>query len=225
MKINLFHGSDHILKEPLFGQGKVYNDYGQGFYCTNELDMAKEWGVSKDKNGFANKYELEIDNLTILNLNDETFSILNWLTILLQNREFDISTPLANEAKQYLLENFNVDYQNKDAIIGYRADDSYFSFAQDFLNGGISIRQLNSAMKLGKLGQQFVLKSKKAFDLIKFTGYEIAESDEWFRKKENRDRKARQDYFDVKKNKRQNDDIFIIHILEQEIKNDDKRLR
>ena len=30
-------------------------------------------------------------------------------------------------------------------------------------------------MKLGKLGEQFVLKSKKAFNKITYTGYEIAE--------------------------------------------------
>ena len=54
-----------------------------------------------------------------------------------------------------------MDYQNQDAIIGYRADDSYFSFAQDFINGTISYRQLNNAMHLGKLGQQFVLKSQR----------------------------------------------------------------
>ena len=57
-------------------------------------------------------------------------------------------------------------------MIGYRADDSYFSFAQDFINGTISYRQLNRAMHLGKLGQQFVLKSKKAFERIAFEGYE-----------------------------------------------------
>ena len=49
--------------------------------------------------------------------------------------------------------------------IGYRADDSYFSFASDFINGAISYRQLCNAMCLGKLGQQFVLKSNgKALD-------------------------------------------------------------
>ena len=82
---------------------------------------------------------------------------------MLENREFDVPSGLALEAKEYLLSNFKVDYENYDAIIGYRADDSYFSFAQDFINGTISYRQLNSAMHLGKLGLQFVLKSNPAF--------------------------------------------------------------
>ena len=68
------------------------------------------------------------------------------LTVLLQNREFDIPSGLALDAKEYLLANFSVDYESCDAIIGYPADDSYFSFAQDFINGTISYRQLNNAM-------------------------------------------------------------------------------
>ena len=114
--------------------------------------------------------------------NAPEYCILHWLTVLLQNREFDVPSGLALEAKEYLLAHFSIDYENFDAIIGYRADDSYFSFAQDFINGTISYRQLNNAMYLGKLGQQFVLKSKKAFDQIQFVGSEIAESSEWYEK-------------------------------------------
>ena len=32
--IVLYHGSNERIENPLFGKGKVYNDYGQGFYCT-----------------------------------------------------------------------------------------------------------------------------------------------------------------------------------------------
>lgn len=77
-----------------------------------------------------------------------------------------MSSALAAEAKEYILKNFKIEYEEYDAIVGYRADDSYFSFAQDFINGSISYRQLNRAMHLGKLGQQFVLKSKKHFSRL-----------------------------------------------------------
>ena len=159
----LFHGSPSIIEKPQFGYGKVYNDYGLGFYCTDSLEMAKEWGVAQNRNGYANRYELDCEGLKILDLNGPSFNILHWLAVLLENREFDVPSGLALEAKEYILNTFRVDYQSQDAIIGYRADDSYFSFAQDFINGTISYRQLNNAMHLGKLGQQFVLKSKQAF--------------------------------------------------------------
>ena len=155
----LFHGSPSIIEKPQFGYGKVYNDYGLGFYCTDSLEMAKEWGVAQNRNGYANRYELDCEGLKILDLNGPSFNILHWLAVLLENREFDVPSGLALEAKEYILNTFRVDYQSQDAIIGYRADDSYFSFAQDFINGTISYRQLNNAMHLGKLGQQFVWKS------------------------------------------------------------------
>jgi hypothetical protein len=145
--------------------------------------------------------------------------------VLLQNREFDVPSGLALEAKEYLLKNFLLDYENYDAVIGYRADDSYFSFAQDFINGTISYRQLNNAMHLGKLGLQFVLKSKTAFERIQFVGYEVAESDEWYQKKMLRDKTARREYFSVERNKRQRGDLYITQILDEEMTPDDPRLR
>ena len=221
----LFHGSPSIIEKPQFGYGKVYNDYGLGFYCTDSLEMAKEWGVAQNRNGYANSYELDCEGLKILDLNGPSFNILHWLAVLLENREFDVPSGLALEAKEYILNTFRVDYQSQDAIIGYRADDSYFSFAQDFINGTISYRQLNNAMHLGKLGQQFVLKSKQAFDRMQFLGYEVADHDEWYAKKMLRDRSARREYFSVERNKRQRGDLYITQILDEEMKPDDERLR
>ena len=221
----LFHGSSSIIEKPQFGYGKVYNDYGLGFYCTGSLEMAKEWGVAQNRNGYANRYELDCEGLKILDLNGPSFNILHWLAVLLENREFDVPSGLALEAKEYILNTFRVDYQSQDAIIGYRADDSYFSFAQDFINGTISYRQLNNAMHLGKLGQQFVLKSKQAFDRIQFLGYEVADHDEWYAKKMLRDRSARREYLSVERNKRQRGDLYITQILDEEMKPDDERLR
>lgn len=220
----LYHGSCNIIEKPVFGKGKRYNDYGLGFYCTDSLEMAKEWGVSRDKNGYANCYELDCEGLRILDLNAPQYCILHWLAVLLKNREFDVPSALALEAKEYILKHFAVDYKDYDAIIGYRADDSYFSFAQDFINGTISYRQLNNAMHLGKLGQQFVLKSKKAFDRIQFVGFEVAEHEKWFARQQSRDQKARRQYFDVERFKRQRGDLYIMQIMDEEMKPNDSRL-
>ncbi|MCD8323932.1 MAG: DUF3990 domain-containing protein [Clostridiales bacterium] len=225
MKKTLYHGSENVIKKPLFGIGKSYNDYGVGFYCTESMEMAKEWGVGRDRDGFANCYELDCDGLTILNLNDPKYTTLHWLAILLQNREFDVPSALALEAKEYLIRAFCPDESAFDVIIGYRADDSYFSFAQDFINGTISYRQLSNAMRLGGLGQQFVLKSKMAFDRMRFVGCEIAKADEWYARKMLRDRTARREYFDTERNRRRPGDLFITHILDEEVKSDDPRLR
>lgn len=221
----IYHGSDKVIEQPIFGYGKTYNDYGVGFYCTDSLDMAKEWGVGPGRNGYANIYDLNMDDLRILNLNSGEYCILHWLAVLLQNRTFDIPSALANEAKEYLIRNFPVDFQSADIMIGYRADDSYFSFAQDFINGTISYRQLNHAMHLGKLGMQIVLKSEKAFSQIAFVGTEQADAETWFARRELRDKTARRQYFDTERNHRQRGDIYITQILDEEMKGNDVRLR
>lgn len=221
----LYHGSSEIIEKPLYGYGKSYNDYGLGFYCTDHIEMAKEWGVSRGRDGYANCYELNCDGLKILDLNAPQYCILHWLAVLLENREFDVPSGLALEAKEYLLTNFGIDYENYDAIVGYRADDSYFSFAQDFINGTISYRQLNNAMHLGKLGQQFVLKSRRPFDQIKFVGAQAAESDKWYARKMQRDMTARREYFSVERNRRRRGDLYITQIIDEEMMANDSRLR
>lgn len=221
----IYHGSINIIKKPEYGKGKIRNDYGLGFYCTQNIEIAKEWGVTKDDNGYANIYEIDDTNLHILDLCSSKYTVLHWLCILLQNRIFDITSPLAHEAKNYILNNFSIPYNDYDIITGFRADDSYFSFAQDFINGTISIRQLSNAMKLGKLGIQYVLKSQKAFNALSFVGYEIALSSQWYSKKEIRDKNARAQYFDFEKNARKKGDIYITQILDQEIKSDDPLIR
>lgn len=223
--MRIYHGSQKIIEKPIYGAGKPYNDYGQGFYCTESLEIAKEWAVEQDRDGFSNAYELDVEGLKILNLNDEQFCILHWLSILLENRYFDIRFSIAAEAKEYILDIFRVNYKTADIIRGYRADDSYFSFAQDFLNNAISYRQLSQAMHLGDLGEQIVLKSKKAFSRIKFTGFELAESEVWYPRKKERDDAARMEYFEGRNSKRQKDDVFISQIIDEEMRTDDLRIQ
>lgn len=79
----LYYGSKTIIQKPVYGYGKKYNDYGLGFYCTEDINMAKEWAATANQNGYANCYELDCSDLKLLNLNAEQFCILHWLTILL----------------------------------------------------------------------------------------------------------------------------------------------
>lgn len=74
---------------------------------------------------------------------------------------------LQKRQKSYIKENFLPDISSYDVIIGYRADDSYFAFAQDFVAGVISMQKLAHAMKFGQLGEQIVLKSKKLLNRLR----------------------------------------------------------
>lgn len=223
-KITLFHGSTKIVEKPILGVGNPKNDYGLGFYCTENLELAKEWASTERNDGFANSYEMDIEGLDILRLNKTPYHILNWLAILLKNRTFVLSQGLPTEAKAYLLENFLPDYEQFDLIIGYRADDSYFSFANAFLNNTISLEQLRKAMYLGKLGEQVVLKSEKAFLEIVFKESIPVDSSLYYPKRQARDRQAREDYQEEKSATSSVNAVYMIDILREKWTNDDSRL-
>ena len=221
----LYHGSEKIIEVPEFGKGNLRNDYGRGFYCTENEDLAKEWACSNNKNGFANKYELDMDGLNILYLNSEHYNLLNWLAVLTKNRTYWENNTVSEMAKKYLAENFMIDISEFDVIIGYRADDSYFSFAQDFVAGAISYRQLGEAMQLGKLGEQIVLMSEKAFERLKYISNSPADASVYYKKKKERDRMARKEYRQAKRETLSPDELLIVDIIREGMKQDDERLR
>ncbi len=220
----LYHGSENIIEKPEFGKGARNNDYGKGFYCTENIELAKEWACAKQNNGYANMYEFDMSGLEVLNLNSPGYNILNWLAILADNRTYWQNGSMAEQAKKYITDNFLPDISGYDVIIGYRADDSYFSFAQDFVAGVISLQKLSEAMRLGKLGEQIVLKRKKAFEQIYFIGYEGVDAGEYFNKKREREREARREYRKSKEVTADVNELFILDIMREEIKNGDARL-
>ena len=220
----LYHGSPEIVRTPEYGKGKPYNDYGQGFYCTESLDLAKEWACGENTDGFVNRYEINPAELKILNLSSERYTILHWLALLMKYRSIRISTPTMKRGIEWLNEHFLPEIEHYDAIIGYRADDSYFSFARAFVNNEISLNQLSYAMRLGELGEQFVLKSEKAFSLIRFISSEAVSNEVYFPKRKKRDDKARASYREEIEREDLNG-LFIRDIVKEGILPDDPRLR
>ena len=225
-RIELLHGSDHVIEKPDFSLGKTNNDYGRGFYCTRELPMAMEWACKQNTDGFVNKYSLEQGSLKVFNILDGDYNILHWMALLLKNRTFRLSNEIAIDARDYIIENFSIDLSDYDVVIGYRADDSYFSFAEAFLQNGLPLRTLNQSLRLGKLGEQTVLISKKAFANLKFEEVELADKTIYYPKFVSRDSSARETYRnEIRKSRSYKDDIFVLDILREEMKNDDSRIQ
>lgn len=221
-QIKIYHGSEKNIIKPIFGEGKKNNDFGLGFYCTKDINLAKEWAVSSLKDGFANKYILNIEYLKILNLNSSEYTILNWIAILVEHRLFSLKTPVAQSTKKYLIENFGINVNAYDVIIGYRADDSYFDYAESFLNNSITVEQLAKAMKLGKLGEQIVIKSQYAFSCLTYDGFEIAKKEEFYEYRKVRNDNANKMYLDILED--ESDGLYIRDIIRLEIKNNDTRI-
>ena len=200
-RITIYHGSNQIVEIPTFGAGRKNNDFGPGFYCTENSDLAKEWAVSSLRNGFSNRYTLDTEYLNILRLNSPDYTILNWIAVLVEHRLFSIRTPVARRAKQYLIEHFGINVNAFDLIIGYRADDSYFDFAEAL---------------------QIVVKSKFAYSRLQYEGFEIAEKETYYVLRKARNDEAGQKYLDILEE--ESDGLYIRDIIRGGIVNDDPRI-
>ncbi|WP_182440714.1 MULTISPECIES: DUF3990 domain-containing protein [Clostridia] len=167
--VNVFHGSDHIIRGPEYLGGKEDNDYGNGFYTTEYEERAKSWAAL---NGNANKaivnsYELDLEGLCILDLNE--YGVLAWIAEVVSNR--GMNQEAAAIVGRKLVEMYKVNTEEFDIIKGYRADDSYTQVVEAFLTNQINIMEVERMFYKGSLGNQIFLKSEKAFTQIRWTGY------------------------------------------------------
>lgn len=225
--MKIYHGSAVEVPKPLLSKGKPNNDYGRGFYCTEDIDMAREWACKgKEPLGFANAYELSTEGLKILDLSSPDYTVLNWMAVLLANRTFDLDTDIAIEVRDYLMANFMPPIQDSDVVIGYRADDSYFNYADSFVNNALSISRLNEALHLGRLGMQVALRTERAFECLAYLGAEEVAWDKYHPRYVTRDADARMQWRDVvKKASRAADDLFAVDIIRMGLHHGDQILQ
>ena len=81
-------------------------------------------------------------------------------------------------------------------------------------------------MRLGELGCQIVLVSPKAFDHIRFTGFEEAPPDIYYPLRLKRDDLARSAYFSCRNDAEFSpEDLYVVDIMRNEMKSNDPRLR
>lgn len=161
-KLILYHGSPNRVIVPKFGFGEDRHDYGRGFYLTENLELAKEWAVCRpdETNGWAHKYELEMDGLNILDF--QKYDVLSWLAELMKHRDAADSRRYKMLAQKFI-EKYGIDTCGYDVITGWRANASYFYIAKEFVRDNIDIEILEELLSLGGLGIQFCIKSERAF--------------------------------------------------------------
>lgn len=221
----LFHGSDKIIINPSKEGGRPNNDYGQGFYCTEHLDLAREWACSEASTAFVSHYSLVPElELKVCDLQGPGYHVLNWLAVLLKHRVFDITFEFLAAIKEYILEEFLPDLSGFDIIKGYRADDSYFGIARAFLQGSIPLEKLAEALRLGKLGEQTFIQSEKAFEALTFVSAEPVDKSIYLPKRLKRDTDARDAFKQMRQDLVGASGTFAIDLYRNNWKNDDARL-
>lgn len=193
-KLIIYHGSSQIIEKPTYGLGNKDNDYGLGFYCTENIELAREWACSDKENSWCNRYALSTDGLKILNLTSDEYNELQWLALLMDNRDVRMGNTQIESAAKWLVDNYLIDISGYDVIIGYRADDSFFSIVRSFVNGTLPIELLKKSLERGVLGEQVVLKSKKAFEQIKFEKVEAVDHRTYYPRRVSRSTRASEEF-------------------------------
>ena len=194
-KISLYHGSEKIIKMPELGKGEINNDYGQGFYCTKNKGLAGEWAVLwTEKDGYINEYSFDYTDMKVLYLN--LMPVENWIAVLAANRRGSFDSVIKTRMIKFI-NKFGLDISPYDVIEGWRADDAFFSYIDDFFSYGLSLEKLKEALSFGDLGNQICLKSHKAFDSIEFITHYSAPASRFLKAAQNRDLSAKRQYWNL----------------------------
>ena len=164
-KLILFHGTPDKIVVPTYGKGEEKHDYGQGFYLTESIDLAKEWAVCRpnEENGWVHKYQLDTVELKILDFQEK--GVLAWLAELMKHRDAADSKRYRMLAKKFI-EKYGVDTKEYDVIRGWRANASYFYIAKEFVRDNIDMDILEELLSLGSLGIQYCIKSELAYSKL-----------------------------------------------------------
>ena len=195
--ITLYHGSPNKVVIPQYGCGDDKHDYGRGFCLTDDIELAKEWAVCRpdEKNGWVHKYELECDELKILDFKE--YDVLAWLAELMKHRDAADSKRYRMLAEKFIAK-YGKDTDEYDVIKGWRADASYFYIAKEFVRDNIDIDILEELLLLGELETQYCVKSERAYSrLHEITGellsVEYAEFNDRYNKRDVEARKNMRD--------------------------------
>ena len=201
-QLTLYHGTNHEIPRPEYGEGKQNNDYGRGFYCTQNFEKAAAWAMRDISSPIVNEYSLDAGELKVFNFAElKTNILLHWAAVVIHNRSFKLGQQIEINNYNFLEKFFYIDLSNYDIIKGYRADDRYFRYAKDFLRNSITIAELGNAMFAGNLGTQTVLTSQRAFSQISFIKSHLITKRDKFESYDSIARKTAEEYEQMQKRK------------------------
>ena len=197
-ELTLFHGSPVEVMRPTLEKCRPRNDYGPGFYCTQDKDLACEWACGGSSDGVVNEYVLACDGLRFLDFDACADGVLGWVATLVRFRSVDYSSRAEAQTVKRFIDAYAVDVSQVDVVQGYRADDSYFDIVRAFIVDRLTVGELEDALRLGDLGMQVVLRSQKAFDAVRFIGSEQALAVQWASKRKMRNEHAKQQFNEIR---------------------------
>lgn len=159
--MELYHGSNQIVKNPLLVPQNRTLDFGQGFYTTtNEAqskEFAKKVATRRGGNPIINVYKIDEKLLSGFKVLHFTNPTEQWLDFVCNNRSGDL---------------INSQY---DVIIGPVANDDVYRTVGLYMSGILSKQQTIEALKIKQLYDQYTFASEKSLSLLSFVKHYFLE--------------------------------------------------
>lgn len=213
--ITVYHGTKDSMLKADFNFNNRNNDYGKGFYTTPYPKLGKEWAYASyasGNKGYLYEYSIDLTDMEVLDLTSK--DSVHWVAELITNRTINTDNREAlKDTIELFKKKYKLDTSRTDVIIGYRADDSYFTYAEDFLSGAIYKDTLDSALRNGDLGIQVFIKSEKAFKALKLLSGPIEVPEKYKVFFEKRDKNARKKYQEDMKNQVSRNKVRVSDLL------------
>lgn len=153
--IKLYHGSNILVKNPHIIPSLKALDFGEGFYLTTSFEQATRWAKL-----IAERRETGDPIVSVYNFNDESLNSLKVLRFKKPGIKW-LNFVLANRTNMQINSRYDV-------VIGPVADDKTMPTLNYFLKGTYTANETIKRLLTFKLQDQYVLKSKKALDLLSF---------------------------------------------------------
>lgn len=155
--MELFHGSNVVVRRPVLLENQRNLDFGKGFYTTTDYEQARKWAersarIRKTGHASVSVFELQDDCLASLNILKFDHADEKWLDYITVNRK-----------------GINADkYDNWDIVWGPVANDQTIQTIVLYFDGFLDEQETIKRLLPQKLKDQVAFKTNKALEGLKF---------------------------------------------------------
>jgi len=151
--MELYHGSNIAVKEPLALAGRRNLDFGRGFYTTRMKSQAQKWAVlvasrkKKNTQSIISIYECDEEEMLSAGYVYKNFPVydMEWLEFVVACRQ-------------------GKDDTNFDIVEGGVANDQVIDTVEDYENGRITAEQALDQLKYKKPNNQICFRNQEVID-------------------------------------------------------------
>jgi hypothetical protein len=155
--IQVYHGSDILIKNPKIIQPVRALDFGHGFYTTTNIEQAESFAKKvQDRNGSKETH------ISIYTLNTDMLNKLNYLFFDKPDKKW----------LDFVSANRNGTYNERifDVVYGPVANDTVFKTFIAYQNGILSEKETLKRLKIRKLYNQLIFTNDEALKCLQFYG-------------------------------------------------------